>query len=72
MKDGGGVLQRCHPILTCYVGDYPEQILVTGTKTKDCPKCNIPSDKLGSLTEPIELQDLWAILNMHTLVDSDP
>ena len=72
MKDGGGVLRRCHPILTCYVGDYPEQILVTGTKTKDCPKCNIPSDKLGSLTEPIELQDLWAILNMHTLVDSDP
>jgi hypothetical protein len=72
MKDGGGVLRCCHPILACYVGDYPEQVLVTGTKMKDCPKCNMPADQLGSLTKPCELWDHQAILDVLALVDSDP
>ena len=72
MKDGGGVLWHCHAILACYVRDYPEQVLVTGTKTKDCPKCNMPADQLGSLTKPCELRDHQAILDMLALVDSDP
>ena len=72
LKDGCGVLRRGHPILATYIGDYPEQVLVTGTKTKDCPKCTIPADKLGSLTEPCEPRDLPAILNALALADSNP
>lgn len=72
MKDGGGVLQHCHPILACYIGDYPEQVLVTGTKMMDCPKCNIPANQLGSLMEPYELWDHQEILNVLALVDLDP
>ena len=72
LKDGSGVPWWGHPILAAYIGDYPEQVLVTGTKTKDCPKCNIPADKLGSLTEPCELRNLQVILNMLALADSDP
>ena len=39
---------------------------------KDCPKCNMPANQLGSLTKPCELQDHQAILNMLALVDSNP
>ena len=71
MKDGGGVVHRGHPILASFIGDYPKQVLVTGTKMKDCPKCNISTDKLGNLAEPCEPQDLQAILNALALADSN-
>ena len=72
MKDGRGVLRHCHPILASYIADYPEQVIVTGTKTKDCPKCNISNTELGNLTAPCEMRDLQAVLDALTLVDSDP
>ena len=72
MKDGRGVLRRGHPILANYIADYPEQVVVTGTKTKDCPKCNVSSDKLGSLVTPCEIRDLQAVLDALNLVDLDP
>ena len=72
MKDGNGVLWQAHPILASYISDYLEQIFVTGMKTKDCPKCNIPADKLGSLATPCELWNLRASLNALSLADSDP
>jgi hypothetical protein len=72
MKDGSGVLRRCHLMLASYTADYPEQVMVTGTKTKDCPKCNIPSEKMGDLSAPYELRDIQAILNAFALVNLDP
>ncbi|KAJ6614114.1 hypothetical protein B0H10DRAFT_1950909 [Mycena sp. CBHHK59/15] len=33
MKSGDGVVWCCHPIFAVFAGDYPEQVLVTGTKT---------------------------------------
>ncbi|KAF9474258.1 hypothetical protein BDN70DRAFT_815973 [Pholiota conissans] len=45
--DGNGVARRGHPIIAVYVGDYPEQILVTGGFTGDCPKCDCPHAELG-------------------------
>ena|ERR1700722_14114001 len=32
MASGDGVVRRTHTILAVYVGDYPEQLLVTGVK----------------------------------------
>ena len=72
MKDGWGILRQCHPILASYIADYPEQVLVTGTKTKDWPKCNILANQMGDLSAPYELQDIEAILDALTLVNSDP
>jgi Plavaka transposase len=48
MMSGDGVWRRCHPIYASFVGDYPEQVLVTCTYSSRCPKCLVPSDELGS------------------------
>lgn len=47
MASGDGVIQRCHPIFADYVGDYPEQLLVTLIKNGECPTCEVPHDELG-------------------------
>ena len=48
MADGNGILRRIHPILAVYIGDYPEQVLVTCTKSGRCPKCSVEPDNLGN------------------------
>ena len=45
MTRGDGVIHQCHPLLATFVGDYPEQCLVTCTK--HCPICPTPKDELG-------------------------
>ncbi|KAG2031067.1 hypothetical protein BDR03DRAFT_936474 [Suillus americanus] len=47
MRSGDGAVRRCHPLFACFTGDYPEQVLVTGVKTMQCPSCDVPSDELG-------------------------
>ncbi|KAJ3848502.1 hypothetical protein EV368DRAFT_86547 [Lentinula lateritia] len=47
MRSGDGVKRRCHPILAAYVGDYPEQILVTCAYSGDCPVCMSTKEDLG-------------------------
>jgi hypothetical protein len=47
MKSSDGVWWQCHPILAIFIGDYPEQALVTCTYYGHCPKCKVPSGSLG-------------------------
>ena len=47
MMSGNGVWWRCHPIFANFIGDYPEQALVTCTYSGRCPKCQVPRDELG-------------------------
>jgi hypothetical protein len=47
MMSGDGVWRRCHPILANFIGDYPEQALVTCTYYGQCPKCVVTPDNLG-------------------------
>ena len=42
-----GVWWRCHPILAVFIGDYPEQTLVTCTYNGCCLKCEVPLGQLG-------------------------
>ncbi|KAH7926058.1 hypothetical protein BV22DRAFT_1104530 [Leucogyrophana mollusca] len=72
MRSGDGIVRRVHPIVACYSGDYPEQVLATGTKSGECPKCDIPHQELGSPDMPAKLRDLKAILAALALVDDDP
>jgi hypothetical protein len=45
LATGDGVVRRCHPLLAVFVGDYPEQCLVSCTK--HCPICPIAKNELG-------------------------
>lgn len=57
LTSGDGVRRRCHPLLAAYVGDYPEQVLVTGVKYGWCPKGTLDKDFFG--TENLcELRDI--------------
>jgi hypothetical protein len=71
MTSGDGVVCHSHPIITCYSGDYPEQVLVTGIKTGQCPKCDIEHDKLRSAGIPAALWDLMVVLNVLALINED-
>ncbi|KAG1833790.1 hypothetical protein EV424DRAFT_1502683 [Suillus variegatus] len=71
MASGDGVVRRGHPIVACYSADYPEQLLTTGIKSGECPKCDVPHKELGSPHFPVNLRDLNAILAALSLVDED-
>lgn len=71
MSDGMGITRRIHPILAVYVGDYPEQVLVTGVKTRDCPKCDISSTQLGNLRAASNPRDIHAVLNALSKLGSN-
>ncbi|KAG1733539.1 hypothetical protein EDB19DRAFT_1830920 [Suillus lakei] len=55
MCSGDGALHRCHPLFASFVGDYPEQLLTTGIKFGDCPKCDVEKDDMESNMVPLHL-----------------
>ncbi len=71
MATGDGNIHRTHPIFATFVGDYPEQLLVTCLKNGDCPTCPVPREELGTgrVEEP---RDLALILEALDAVDSHP
>ncbi|KAJ7239693.1 hypothetical protein C8J57DRAFT_1438986 [Mycena rebaudengoi] len=72
---GDGVARRGHPILAAYVGDYPEQVLVTCVKTMECPQCPELAKELGNAPvegEPEVFRDLGAILDALAAFDEEP
>jgi hypothetical protein len=59
MTSSDGAVRRVHPILTCYVADYPEQCLVTCAKYGTCVKCKIPADELENPTPAENRTQQW-------------
>ncbi|KAH8091759.1 hypothetical protein BXZ70DRAFT_1040234 [Cristinia sonorae] len=72
MTSGDGVTRRTHPIFAAYIGDYPEQVLVTGIKTMQCPTCEVPCGHLGDYDDKYPFRDLNAVLNILALADESP
>ena len=70
MMSGDGVWRRCHPIFANFVGDYPEQTLVTCTYNTHCPKCMVPPDQLGEY-QPFPLRMQSKVLDVYLLSDGD-
>ncbi|KAF7340673.1 hypothetical protein MSAN_02095300 [Mycena sanguinolenta] len=71
VMSGDGVTRRGHPIYATFVGDYPEQALVTAVKTGECPTCVAPPDLLGEDSD-FPLRDLEAILTALKSLDQGP
>ena len=72
MTSGDGVTRRTLPLFACFVGDYPEQVLVSGCKTGQCPKCDIDRKKLGDLDTQSSYRDLQKVLDALSTFDNDP
>jgi hypothetical protein len=51
MATSNGSRYCCHHILATFIGNYPEQALVTCTLYGHCPKCLVPPDQLGTFTQ---------------------
>ena len=69
MNSGDDAQCCCHPLFACFVGDYPEQLLATGIKAMEYPKCDIPTDELECNTTPFEMRDLHAVLDALAMFD---
>jgi hypothetical protein len=72
MASGDGVVRCCYPIFATFVGDYPEQILVGGLKTGECPTCPAPRDELGDLDSVGPPRKLGEILEAFVSISQGP
>ena len=70
MMSADGTWCRCHPIFAIFIGDYPEQTLVTCTYSGRCPKCTVPADELGEY-KSYAPHDLNQSLDTYQLADED-
>jgi hypothetical protein len=70
MITADGISRRCHPILAVFIGDYPEQALVTCTYNGRCAKCEVPLGQLGEYEVfPPRIQS--TALDAYALADGD-
>jgi len=74
MTMGDGFTHHCHPLLACFAGDYPEQVLTMATFTGECPVCPVPHDQLGEYgcNVPTGLQELDLVLQALDSFDDNP
>ena len=74
MTTGDGFTHRAHPLLACFVGDYPEQVLTTATFTGEYPICPTPRDEIGKYDRnvPVVLRELEHVLDALDSFDEDP
>jgi hypothetical protein len=70
MMSGDGIWRRCHPIFATFIGDYPEQTLVTCTYYGQCPKCKVPAGLLGEY-ETFPPRTQRSVIDLYLSADSD-
>ncbi|KAE9394162.1 hypothetical protein BT96DRAFT_958870 [Gymnopus androsaceus JB14] len=60
-----------HPILACYVADYPEQCMVTCSRYGTCPKCRATADELSNSSPASCRSAAWTLgIMKHAKVSS--
>ncbi|KAJ3769430.1 hypothetical protein FB446DRAFT_812086 [Lentinula raphanica] len=71
MESGDGVKRRVHPILASYIGDYPEQTLVTTAYYGDCATCLARKDELEVYPCEHPYRDIEAVLDAVGTIGTD-
>ncbi|THU80569.1 hypothetical protein K435DRAFT_939508 [Dendrothele bispora CBS 962.96] len=71
LQSGDGIQRRCHPILAAYVGDYPEQMLVTCGYYGNCPVCMTKRDRLGEYPCRAAFRDFGQAVNAAKQIGKD-
>ncbi|KAH9000966.1 hypothetical protein EDB86DRAFT_3074969 [Lactarius hatsudake] len=74
MARSDGHLHQNHPLFAAFIGDYPEQILSTGSISGQCPTCDVDHNKLGDYDsrDTTHLRDLGSVLNIIDSFEQDP
>jgi len=65
-----GIWRQYHPIFAIFVGNYPEQALVTCTFNGQCPKCLVPHGQLGKY-DSFPLCTQSSMIGTYCLADGD-
>ena len=72
MTSGDGIVRHCHPIYATFIGDYPEQLLVTSIKNGQCPTCPVSHDDLGNPDKVAAPRNLDKILDAFNAISQGP
>jgi Plavaka transposase len=59
IRNSEGEMRQIHPFLCCYVADYPEQCLISCTKSGTCPKCRQKANNLQSILQESARTSQW-------------
>ena len=70
MMTADGIWRRCHPIFAVFIGDHPEQALVTCTYQGRCPKCQLSRDETGEYRD-FPLYTHTNAVDIYRLADDD-
>ncbi|KAG7094608.1 hypothetical protein E1B28_005432 [Marasmius oreades] len=69
LVSGDGAVRHGFPLHAIFVGDYPEQLLVTGRKNGECPVGDVKRDELGDFNMQCIPRDIVPI--RHALASID-
>ncbi|KAJ8091269.1 hypothetical protein PM082_024538 [Marasmius tenuissimus] len=72
MVGGDGAVRKVHPIVSCYVADYPEQCLVGCSKYGTCPKCQCSKEQLSEMSVKPKRTQTWTTSVIDTAKITTP
>ena len=52
-----GKVRLCFPILSAWIADHIENVALHGLKTNACPKCEVPTNELGTNARSYRARD---------------
>lgn len=61
MTSADGAVRQVHPILASYVADFPEQCMVTCSKSGTCPKCQVDAEHLSDGNIHLLRTNAWTL-----------